>query len=93
LLAAGLLAGANYADLHTTQQALARCPACVESNPFIGSHGERLVPVKLAVVAAETAAFVAVRKRHKKTAWALVGVIVVTNLAIVHHNRQAGRLR
>jgi len=91
LLAASLLVGANYADMHTTQRALALCPNCVEANPFIGPHAERLVPLKIAATALQTAVFVSIRKRHKKTAWGFVAVVVGGNLAIARHNSRQGR--
>jgi hypothetical protein len=87
LLAASLLAGANWADYRTTQQALARCTTCFEANPLIGREGERLAPVKLASAALETWAFLELRKKGKKRAWAFVAGVVGVNLALAAHNR------
>lgn len=89
--AAILLAGANYADLRTSQQAL-RMPGAVEVNSWaMGRHGERLVPVKIAVCAVETAGFYAIRRKHRRTAWVYVGAVVAVNVGIAYHNRSVAR--
>ena len=83
-LAFTLIGGANYADYHTTRGAISR--GAVEVNPIYGSGAQRLTPIKLGVVAVETWGFHAIRKRHKKLAWAYVGAIVVSNGLAARHN-------
>jgi hypothetical protein len=96
LLAFTMLAGANEADAFSTQHVVS-ARGWEQSNPWMyGRHAERIVPVKLAVAAAETAVFIEMR-RHKKTkklAWVLVASIVAGNLYYAYKNEQlAGRLR
>ncbi len=87
--AAVLLSGANYADYVTSRDALVRGGA--EANPVYGSHGERLLPIKIGVVTAETVAFVLIEKHHKKTAWVYVASVVAFNLAVARHNAGVNR--
>lgn len=92
LLALSLLGGANTADMVTTQHAMHN--GGVELNSFIyGPHAERIVPVKVAVTAAETGVFILIRKKNKKVAWFYVVGVVAVNLYIAKHNNDlANRL-
>ena len=87
--AAVLIAGANYADYATTRDAIGR--GAWEMNPIYGIRGERLAPIKIGVVAAETAAFVLIERRHRKAAWIYAATIVGANLLIAHHNAKVMR--
>lgn len=87
--AAVIIAGANYTDYASTQRALGRDAR--ELTLSIGSNGERLALVKATTTAVETAVFCGIRKHHKKTAWAFVGMVVATNLIIAHQNDKTAR--
>jgi hypothetical protein len=86
IAAATLIAGANYADLHSTQRALSH--GAVETNGLAGPSGQRLSAVKLGAVAMETGVFLALNKKHKKLAWTWVATLVAGNLVIAHHNNK-----
>lgn len=47
--------------------------------------------MKIAATLGETAVFLSLRKKHKKTAWIFVGVVVGVNLTTALHNRGVGR--
>lgn len=82
--AAVMLTGANYLDYSSTREGLER--GGVEVNALIGKDGQRLAVTKALAVGVETGVFLALRRRHPKAAWAFVGAIVATNIALAHHN-------
>lgn len=85
--AAGTIAVANWLDVVSTQECMA-LGASEEGNPWLfGEKAERIVPMKVAIIAAETAAFAALRRRSKKLAWAWVAGIVVANVIVYKHNK------
>jgi hypothetical protein len=86
LAALTLIGGANYADYHTSRDAL-RVPGAMEVNGIVGPSGERLAPVKIGAVLAESAVFLAMRRHHKRAAWMFVAGVVGVNLALAYHNR------
>ena len=87
LLALTLMGGAEFADLHTTQQALMR-PDIHEANWMMAGdvRGKKAI-----YLAAEMGAFTLLRKKHKKLAWGLVGLVVVTRGVVAIHNHRLAR--
>lgn len=92
--AGALIFGANYADAYTTHRVVAAGGYEAWNPGLYGLHGERVTPVKLAIAAAETGAFVWLRRKNKALAWAFVGGVVVGNAYLALHNeRVRGRLK
>lgn len=93
-LATVAITGANWLDVHSTQQLVA-AGGREEWNPGLyGPRAERIVPVKMAVIAGETGIFCALRKWRKEAAWTWVAVVVVGNALLARRNDQiTGRLQ
>jgi hypothetical protein len=93
-LAAGAIGASNLADLRSTQELVAAGGHEAWNPGLYGRDAERIVPVKIAVIAGETGVFLAVRRRDKKAAWVFVAVIIAINVGLTIHNRRiTNRLR
>jgi hypothetical protein len=93
-VAGAVIFAANAADIITTRRGIAA--GGVEGwNPGLyGRYAERIVPVKLAISAGETAAFHFIYRRNKWLAWGMVAGVVVGNAyAAIHNERVTARLR
>jgi hypothetical protein len=91
LLALSLLGGANAADVASTQAVLHAGGAEAWNPGLYGPRAERIVPMKLAITAAEFGTFKLLRKKHKHAAWLWVAGVVAGNVVVVLHNRNVER--
>jgi len=88
---AGLIVGANLMDVFTTRRMIAAGGREAFNPGLYGPEAQRIVPIKLAMAAAETGAFLWLQKRDKRLAWALVAGVVVGNAILAHHNQTVTR--
>lgn len=90
IVTAGMLIGAaNAADAVVAHHGIEA--GWAEPNPIIGSQGERMLPVKVLTVAAETAIFAhLLRTEHRRAAWVWVAAVVGVNTYMAIQNRNAG---
>lgn len=92
--AAGLIIGANVLDAVSTRWVVDAGGHEANAAWLYGRQGERIVPAKVALCAAEIAAFHWLRKKHEAAGWAWVAGLVIVNGWWAHENTQlAHRLR
>lgn len=93
-LAATAIGAANWADVRSTQQLIAAGGSEGWNPGLYGPSAERIVPIKVAVIAAEAGVFLALHRWRKEAAWTWVAVIVAGNVIATARNRRiTDRLR
>ncbi len=87
-VAAAAIGAANWADVASTQDLVAAGGREAWNPGLYGPRAERIVPMKLAVIAAETGVFYALRRRSRAAAWTWAAVVVVGNVLITRRNAE-----
>jgi hypothetical protein len=87
MLAFTLVAGSNAADVVSARSAIRAGGREYQAAWLYGQRAERIVPMKLVVVAAEVGVYKAIRKESKKAAWCWVAGVVAANLYVAHRKR------